>query len=232
VSTLAVVLRALVIALLAFAVLPMTASAAVLDFSVTPKDGADYGDPHTITGRLADANGAPLVNRQVVLEVRAYPFREPFRQLATATSGADGRFVFEQPLDRNYLVRVFAPESDDRSSATRAYVFPRSNLTFTLVRRNVIRIVQTYRTPVDVKLTKPTLFYVGQRGNNTAPRAARAETKRVKRNGKVQKGRFRATAQVRIPKAWKGRFRYASCFPYNAGMGNPRLGCPRKRYRF
>jgi hypothetical protein len=232
VSTLAVVLRSLLIALLALAVLPTAASAAVVDFSVTPEDGADYGEPHTITGRLADANGAPLANRQVMLEVRAYPFREAFRPLATATSGADGRFVFEQPLDRNYVVRAFAPESGDRSRSTRAYVFPRSNLTFTLVRRNVIRIVQSYRTPVDVKLTKPTLFYVGRRGKQTAPRAARADTKPVKRKGKVQKGRFRASAQVRIPAAWKGHFRYASCFPYNAGMGNPKLGCPKKRYTF
>jgi hypothetical protein len=232
VSTLEVVLRSLLIALLALAVLPTAASAAVLDFKVAPEDGADFGEPHTITGRLTGPYGAPLANRQVVLEVRSYPFTGAFRQLATATSGEDGRFVFEQRLDRNHLVRVFAPESGDRSSSTRAYVFPRTNLTFELARRNVIRIVQTYRTPKNVKLTAPTYFYVGKRGKKTAPRAARAKTKPVRRKGKVVKGRFRASAQVRIPKAWQGRFRYASCFPYNAGMGNPQLGCPRKRYRF
>ena len=58
------------------------------------------------------------------------------------------------------------------------------------------------------------------------------KTKPVKRKGKIRKGRFRASTVVRIPLAWKGRFRYASCFPYNAGMGNPRLGCPKKRYKF
>jgi hypothetical protein len=232
VSTLEVVLRALVIALLALAVLPTAASAAVLDFKVTPEDGADFGAPNTITGRLLGPTGAPLANRQVVLEVRSYPFEEAFRPLATAMSGEDGRFVFEQPLDRNHLVRVFAPESGDRSSSTRAYVFPRSALTFELVGRNVIRIVQTYRTPTTVKLTAPTYFYVGKAGKQTAPRAAKAETKAIRRKGRVVKGRFRSTARIRIPQAWKGRFRYASCFPYNAGMGNPKLGCPKKRYRF
>ena len=91
------------------------------------------------------------------------------------------------------------------------------------MRRNVIRIVQTYRTPRSVPpLTAPTLFYVGRSGRPRAPLAARAKTRPVRRKGKRgRRGRFRASAQVRIPKAWNGRFRYASCFPYNAGMGNP-----------
>ena len=94
------------------------------------------------------------------------------------------------------------------------------------------RQVQTYRTPARVKLTAPTLFYVGMAGKRRAPLAARAKTRQVRRNGKIVRGSFRSSALVRIPKAWGGRFRYASCFPYNAGMGNPRLGCPKKNYRF
>jgi hypothetical protein len=147
-------------------------------------------------------------------------------------SGLDGRFAFEHAFGRNQRLRVFAPEFGDRSAVERAYVFPRTFLTYDLARRNVIRLVQTYETPRNIKLTKPTLFYVGRAGKRTAPLAARAKTKPVKRKGKIRRGRFRATALVRIPKAWKGHFRYASCFPYNRGMGNPRLGCPRKRYRF
>ena len=127
---------------------------------------------------------------------------------------------------------MLAPEFGDRSAFSTVYVFPRTALSFDLVRRNVIRIVQTYRTPRNVKLTAPTLFYVGKAGKKRAPLAARAKTRPVKRKGKIVKGRFRASAQVRIPKAWKGRFRYASCFPYNAGMGNPKLGCPKKSYKF
>ena len=227
------VLRPLLIALLALAIAPTAASAAVLDITVSPKGGAEFGETQSITGKLTGPYGAPLVGRQVALEVRSYPFRgRQFRSVATATSGLDGRFAFERAFDRNHQVRVLATEFGDRSAVSTVYVFPRTALSFDLVRRNVIRVVQTYRTPRNVKLTAPTLFYVGKAGKKRAPLAARAKTRPVKRKGKIVKGRFRASAQVRIPNAWKGRFRYASCFPYNAGMGNPRLGCPKKNYKF
>jgi hypothetical protein len=226
------VLRPLLIALLALAIAPTAASAAVLNISVMPKSGANFGESHDITGKLTGPYGAPLVGRQVVLEIRSYPYRGPFRAAANAMSGEDGRFAFEHAFPRNHQVRVLAPEFGDRSAFASFYVFPRTYLTFELVRRNVIRVVQTYRTPKSVKLTAPTLFYVGKAGKRRAPLAARAKTKKVKRKGKVRKGQFRASALVRIPAAWKGQFRYASCFPYNAGMGNAKLGCPKKRYTF
>ena len=237
-STLRTVLRPLLIALLALAIAPTAASAAVLDISVSPKGGADFGEAHTISGKLTGPYGAPLVGRQVDLEVRSHPYRGAFGKVASATSGLDGRFSFEREFDRNHQVRVLAPEFGDRSEVVPVYVFPRTSLSFGLVRRNVIRVVQTYRTPRNVKLTAPTLFYVGRAGKKRAPLAARAKTKPVRRKGKgkrkgrIVRGRFRASAVVRIPQAWGGRFRYASCFPYNAGMGNPKLGCPKKRYTF
>jgi hypothetical protein len=230
------VLRTLIIALLALAAAPAAASAAVLDIQVIPKGGADYGETHAITGKLTGPYGAPLVGRVVELEVRRYPYKKPFVTVATAMSGLDGRFAFERGFDRNHLVRVHAPEFGDRSAVAPVYVFPRTNLTFSLARRNVIRIVQTYRTPKSVRLNAPTLFYVGKAGKRRAPLAAKAKTRPVKHKvrGKRRriKGRFRASALVRIPAAWKGRFRYASCFPYNGGMGDPHLGCPKRRYKF
>jgi hypothetical protein len=232
------VLRTLLLALLALALLPAAAGAAVMRIEVTPKGGADFGERHSVTGTLSDEYGSPLVRREVDLEIRRYPFKGAFVPAGKATTGLDGRFAFEHAFDRNHQVRVLAPQLGDRSAVALAYVFPRTSLTFSLVRRNVIRIVQDYRTPTNVKLTAPTLFYVGQAGKPRAPLAARAKTKPVMRKvrGSKQrrrvKGRFRASAQVRIPAAWKGRFRYASCFPYNAGMGNPKLGCPKKRYKF
>ena len=231
-------LRPLILALLALALVPAAASAAVVEIEVSPAGGADFGETHAVTGKLTGPYGAPLVARQVQLEIRRYRYRRPFVPAGTATTGLDGRFAFEHEFDRNHQVRVLAPEFGDRSAVAPVYVFPRTNLTFSLVRRNVIRIVQIYRTPRSVRLTAPTLFYVGRSGRPRAPLAARAKTKRVtrkvrgKRKRQVVRGRFRASARVRIPAAWKGRFRYASCFPYNAGMGNPRLGCPKKRYRF
>jgi hypothetical protein len=239
VSTLRIVLRPILIALLALALAPAAASAAVIDIAVAPASGADFGDAHTVTGKLTGPYGAPLVGRSVVLEARPYPYKHrTFKAVETATTGLDGRFAFDHAFDRNQQVRVFAPEFGDRSFVLPAYVFPRTALNFGLVRRNVIRLVQTYRTPKGIKLTAPTLFYVGKSNKKRAPLAAKVKTKPVRakgkhgKKGKIKKGRFRATATVRLPRAWKGRFRYASCFPYNAGMGNPKLGCPKKRYKF
>src|SRR4051812_6021284 len=231
-SRLPAVLRPLLLALLALALLPAVASAAVIDIEVTPKGGADYGETHAITGKLTGPYGAPLVGRDVELEIRAYPYKGKFRSVAKAQTGLDGRFAFDYAFPKNHQVRVFAPQFGDRSAVASVYVFPRTSLTFVLARRNVIRLVQTYTTPKGVKLTAPTLFYVGPAGKKKAPLAAKAKTKPIKKKGKRVKGRFRATALVRIPKAWKGRFRYASCFPYNGGMGDPHLGCPKRKYKF
>ncbi len=226
-------LRPLIVALLALAVAPAAASAAVVDIQVSPKAGSEYGDTHAVTGKLTGPYGAPLVGRKVQLEAKPYPFKgRKFKPVASAMSGLDGRFAFERAFDRNHRVRVLAPQFGDRSAVEPVYVFPRTTLTFSLVRRNVIRVVQTYRTPKGVRLTAPTLFYVGRGGKPRAPLAARTKTRPIKREGKRVKGRFRARTLVRIPAAWHGSFRYASCFPYNAGMGNPKLGCPKTRYRF
>src|SRR3954464_10101281 len=171
-SRLSAVLRPLLIALLALAVLPAAASAAVIDIEITPKAGADYGETHAITGKMTGPYGAPLVGRDVELEIRAYRYKKKFRSVAKAMTGLDGRFAFEHAFPKNHQVRVFAPQFGDRSAVAPVYVFPRTNLTFQLARRNVIRIIQTYETPKGVRLTAPTLFYVGQAGKPKAPLAA------------------------------------------------------------
>src|SRR5215213_11412899 len=184
-SRLPAVLRPLLIALLALAVVPAAASAAVIDIEITPKGGADYGETHAVTGKMTGPYGAPLVGRHVELEIRAYPYKgKKFRSVAKAMTGLDGRFAFERAFPKNHQVRVLAPQFGDRSAVAPVYVFPRTSLTFELARRNVIRIIQTYRTPKGVRLTAPTLFYVGQARKARAPLAAKAKTKPVKRGGK------------------------------------------------
>ena len=232
-------LRPLLIALLALAIAPTAASAAVLDIAVTPKGGADFGESHTITGKLTGPYGAPLAGRPVELEVRSYPYRAAAsRRWPRRPPGSTGASPSSGRSTATTRSASWRPSSAIAARVEPLYVFPRTALSFALVRRNVIRVVQTYRTPKNVKLTAPTLFYVGKAGKKKAPLAARAKTKPVrakgkgKKQGKIIKGRFRASALVRIPNAWGGRFRYASCFPYNAGMGNPKLGCPKKRYTF
>src|SRR3954452_22040594 len=119
-SRLPAVLRPLLIALLALAVLPAAASAAVVNIEITPKGGAYYGQRHSVTGKLTGPYGAPLVGRHVELEIRAYPYKgRKFRSVAKAMTGLDGRFAFERAFPRNHEVRVFAPEFGDRSAVAR-----------------------------------------------------------------------------------------------------------------
>ena len=232
VSRLNAVLRPLIIALLVLAALPAAASAAVVDIEISPEGGADFGETHAVTGKLTGPYGAPLVGRQVALEIRRYPYKAPFVPAGTATTGLDGRFAFEHEFDRNHQVRVLAPEFGDRSAVKSVYVFPRTSLTFSLVRRNVIRIVQTYRTPKNVKLTAPTLFYVGQSGKPRAPLAARAKTKPVTRKVKGKKqapGRQGPLPRQRAgphPRRLEGPLPLRELLPVQRGDGQPEAGLP------
>src|SRR3954468_15360921 len=101
-SRLPAVLRPLLLALIALALLPAAASAAVVDIQVIPKGGADFGETHAITGKLTGPYGAPLVGRDVALEIRAYPYKGKFRSVATAQTGLDGRFAFERAFLKNH----------------------------------------------------------------------------------------------------------------------------------
>ena len=145
--------------------------------------------------------------------------------LDETVTAADGGYRFERELDRNWVLRVRV--DDAVSKRVRAYVFPAFTLSFRARNSRVVRLTQRYRVPRGVRLEKPTIFYVARRGAGRAPRAATVELERLRA------GRYRSTTLVRIPSAWKGRFRYASCFRYTggSGMGNPRSSCP-QRFRF
>ena len=106
-------------------------------------------------------------------------------------------------------------------------MFPAFTLSFRARNSRVVRLTQRYRVPRGVRLES--------RRSSTSPAAAPAvrrglATVELERLGA---GRYRSTTLVRIPSAWKGRFRYASCFRYTggSGMGNPRSSCP-QRFRF
>jgi hypothetical protein len=216
--------RSLLLATLTLLVAAPAANAAVtVSIKLTPAE-AQFGQATKITG-TALSDGAPLANTPVELDVRRYPFEQPFAPLASTTTAADGTYAFEQKLDRNVQLRVIAAAT--KSHRVHAYVFPASTLTFAARNTRVIRLTQRYRVPTDVRLRQPTMFYVGKRGRATAPRVATAKLKRIRA------GRYRSTATVRLPAKWHGRFRYASCFRYTggSGMGNPRASCP-KRFRF
>jgi hypothetical protein len=214
------------------------AAAADVSVAVDPRDGVRLGFATKVNGVATEA-GAPLAGRTVRLEVREHPFTGEWTPRGEARTGADGSYAFSKELKRNHQVRVvlvgIPPAPDAVSPIAQAYVLPAFTLTFDQGKGRRIRLRQVYTVPKGVKLTAPTRFYVGpckadKRGDCTAQRApfkARTETRRVRA------GRYVARTQVRIPKSYKGRFTYVSCFGYSegSGMGNPGLRCPRKSVR-
>jgi hypothetical protein len=223
-ATLTAPVRSVLLATLTLLIAAPAAHAAVtVTMKLTPPE-TQYGKAMRISGTVL-SNGAPFAGQLVELDGKRYPFDDPFAALDTTTTAADGTYAFERQLDRNYVFRVIA--AGTKSKRAHAYVFPATTLTFRARSARVIKLTQRYRVPRSVRLEQPTIFYVGPRGRKTAPRAATGKLERVRA------GRYRSTAIVRLPAAWKGRFRYASCFRYTggSGMGNPRAGCP-GRFKF
>jgi hypothetical protein len=217
------------------------ASAAEVSVKVTPPEGVRLGNASAISGRVTEG-GAPLAGRTVRLEVRKHPFKGAWKRKATRTTAADGRYSFGPKFKRNHHVRVrleglpateyTSPQPDTLSARRNAYVLPAFTLAFKQRGSRKIRISQTYTVPKGVKLTAPTRFYVGpckanRRGRCTARRAQfriAAETRRVRA------GHYVASARIRLPKSFRGRFQYVSCFTYSrgSGMGDPDQRCPKR----
>ena len=216
----------LLLTVLLLLLLPGTAAAADLSLTLSPAAGVRYGAVQAANGRLTDG-AAPLAAQAVELRARAYPYEGAFETIATAQTDAAGAYAFERRFRRNVQLQVLAPAQQASSPLRRAYVFPRPRSTFLALDDGRLRITQYLRTPVGVRLTARTIFYLGPETAETAPRVAAAKPRRIGR------GRFRATATVGLPPAWRGSFRYGSCFRYSegSGMGDPQASCPR-RYRF
>ena len=202
---------------------PAAHAAVTVSIKVTPAE-SQLDDTTRISGTVLDY-GAPVVGAIVRLDGKRYPFEDELAPVATATTGADGTYRFDRELARNWQFRVVAGTT--KSERVRAYVYPATKLTFRARSSRVIKLTQRYRVPRGVRLKEPTIFYVGRSGRSSAPRVATGKLERIRA------GRYRSTAIVRLPAAWEGRFRYASCFRYTggSGMGNPRASCTR-RFRF
>jgi hypothetical protein len=206
-------------------VLPAGASAADLELDVELPD-VRFGSPHVATGTLTEA-GAPLAGQPVTLTARPYPYRGGFEPVAEATTGADGTFSFRERFERNVQLRAHAPAQNAFSPVVSAYVFPRPAISYRELGGRRIRIIQSYRVPVGVRFTAPTLFYAGPGKARSGPVVGRAKPRRT------GPGRFRASIVFRLPAAWKGSFQYGTCFRYSegSGLGDPRATCP-NRFRF
>jgi hypothetical protein len=223
--------RRRILALLPLALLAVAPAARAAEVTIHLDEGErgiHFGQSHRITGTLTSDGTTPLAGQQIELQAKPFPFSDPLQTLATATTGADGTFSFRRKLSRNTKLRVVAPAADARSELVTAHLFPATSLSYRQVRPGVVRITQDYRVPRDVQIGGKTLFYV-------APAAAkRSRINRSATTRRVTPGRFRARVTVRIPSAYKGRFRYAACYRYTprSGVGDPKISCPRSGYRF
>ena len=224
VATLTAPMRSVLLAtlLLLFAA-PAAQAVTTVSIKVSPSE-SQFGGTTRITGTVVD-DGAPVAGAVVRLDGKRYPFEDELAAVATATTDADGAYRFERELGRNWQFRVVA--GSVKSERVRAYVYPATKLTYRARSSRVVKLTQRYELPRGVRLEQPTIFYVGKSGRASAPRVATGEIERIR------PGRYRSTAIVRLPAAWNGRFRYASCFRYTggSGMGDPRASCPR-RFRF
>lgn len=217
----------LAVAVVALLLLPAQAAAAELSFELAAKEGIRYGTPHVLSGKLTGDDGAPLAGQRVELEARVHPYEIPYDVFATAVTAADGSFTLSHRFDRNARVRVSAPALQEHSKVEPAFVFPGVNLTFKPLTRGRLRLIQTFTTPREVKLSAPSIFYLAPPEARRGREVARVRPERMRR------GRHRASATVPLPRSFGGRFQYAACFRYSkgSGMGDPGSDCP-ERYRF
>ena len=207
--------------------LPASASAApALEFKLE-KPAVRYGAPLTVNGTLVDGT-TPLAGQEIVLEGQGYPFDGSFREIARTTTDEKGEFAFRPSLDRNHRLRVAAPAQRAVSQALRAYTLPSFELTFRALEPGVARIYQRYTVPKTVRLSEPTLFYLGAHGADRATKRVSAKTKRT------SAGHYTAVTTVHLPSGWHGRFRFGSCFRTTpgSGMGEPAASCPKLHLRF
>ena len=210
-------------------VLAPAARAAELTIGVDEGDrGIHWGESHQINGTLTSDGRTPMAGEQVALQSKPFPFKDPFEQVETTTTRADGTFSFETELTRNTKLRAVAPALNARSKQITAHLFPASRLRFRQVRPGVVRMTQDYRVPRSAGLAGKTLFYVAPAKAKTSRINLLASTRRV------SAGHFRARITVRIPDSYNGHFRYAACYRYSpgSGLGDPKISCPRSGYRF
>ena len=209
------------------AAIPASAHAAPVVSAELARQSVRYGSVHHLSGTLLDGT-TPLAGQQVVLEGQRYPYEGSYRVIDRTTTDAEGKFEFNPELDRNHRLRVTAPAQAVTSEVAHAYTVPAFTLSFHAIRPGVVRLYQRYTVPKPVKLSAPTLFYLGSR------KATRASLRRAGKLSRTSAGHYTSHVTVRLPAGWHGAFRYASCFRASprSGMGDPHQSCPRLRLEF
>jgi hypothetical protein len=229
-----VLLRTALAAIALATALAAPASAAEISLSVASEAGVRLGEPTRLSGKVTE-NGAPLAGVTVALELRRHPYKGDWRRDgATDVTAADGGFAFARELDRNHQarVRVIDVAPPTYSAPREAYVLPAIKPSYRQRGNRRLRLRLDYTVPRDVELTAPTRFYVGpckrdRQGRCTA-RLARFHTEAP--TDRLRPGRYAATARIRLPRSYRGRFQFVSCFVYSpgSGMGDPDQRCPKR----
>src|SRR5262249_14709418 len=148
--------------------------------------------------------------------------------IAKAMTDDKGNFEFKPKLDRDTILRVVAPLQRATSAKVHTYTLPSFTLSYRAVAPGMAKLTQRYTVPADVKLSSPTHFYLGRHGAKLASKQMTGTTRRT------SKGHYSASVKVKLPAAWKGRFRFGSCFRTSpgSGMGDPGATCPKVHLRF
>lgn len=198
------------------------AAAATVTIRVTPTAGTTLGESHSVRGVLRDG-AAALGGQPVTLEAQAAG-EEAFSVLATTTTDGAGGYRFDREFDRNQRLRVSAGVATAEGAAT---VFPEFRLSARTVRRNVVRITQSFALQAGVPVRGRVTLYLGPARAATARFAKRVT---LRRRG----DRYLAQGDVRVPVRYKRRFAYAACLQVRAGsaLGDPAARCPRRSFRF
>ena len=198
----------------------------------TPEGGVDFGEAHAVTGKLTGPYGAPLVGPPG----RA---RDPAATRTAAGYVPVRRTAFDRPRRPLRLragvrpqppgARASRPSSGTAAPSSAIYVFPRTSLSFALVRRDVIRVVQTYRTPSErqARPRRRSSTSAGRAGRRRAAGRASRHARVERRRPKRVKGplpRHRAGAASRA--AWERALPLRELLPVQRGHGQPEAGLP------
>lgn len=201
-----------------------------------------YGRSTVLTGRLVDANGAPVGNTPVFLQSSAFPYKQPPSTAGGTFTNAQGLYVFEvkPELNTRYSVSrvhllpppVEATGPRSRKLLIAVYPYPHFSLRtkgHLVLAHYRLKFSPTLPTPID---HRPVTWY----GNDGS--SSRWRTIAHGRTREIKPGTIRTGLRHRLGSAAKAKaYRVNACidFPkhHDVGFGRPTAhpkNCPRHGY--
>ena len=183
---------------------------------------SQYGTPHAAERQACARGRAPLAGQLVELQGRPYPYKGAFRKMATATTRADGTLRLRARASTATWTcgRWRPPRAGSSEVAARLRLSRARARRSRRSRGSRLRITQFLRTPPNVQpdgAGRPSTS--ARRTPSSRPPLSPAPSR-----ARIGRGRFKATATVKLPRAWKGALplrRAASATPRAAGWAPP-----------